>query len=126
MYASNPGPQWEKSICIPQLSNRVGRRFVISARVACIDFSHSSCLRPISQARSTHQSRSWRVPALMPAQSDQVTSCGCSVNARTTEELVELDELRGEEFLFVRARRLDVALLRGTTADAEGNITMER
>src|SRR6476620_11808308 len=80
MYASNPGPQWEKSICIPQLSNRVGRRFVISARVACIDFSHSSYPRPISQARSTHQSRSWRVPALMPAQSDQVTSCGCSVN----------------------------------------------
>jgi propionate CoA-transferase len=51
---------------------------------------------------------------------------GGRINARTTENLVELIQLRGEEFLFVPARRLDVALLRGTTADADGNITMER
>ena len=51
---------------------------------------------------------------------------GGRLNTRTTEELVELIELHGEKFLFVPARRLDVALLRGTTADAEGNITMER
>lgn len=51
---------------------------------------------------------------------------GGRLNARSTEELVEVVELHGEEYLFVPARRLDVALLRGTTADADGNITMER
>jgi propionate CoA-transferase len=51
---------------------------------------------------------------------------GGRLNARTTEDLVELVQLRGEEFLFVPSRSLDVALLRGTTADADGNVTMER
>jgi propionate CoA-transferase len=51
---------------------------------------------------------------------------GGRLNARSQADVVELVQLRGEEYLFVPARRLDVALLRGTTADAEGNITMER
>jgi propionate CoA-transferase len=51
---------------------------------------------------------------------------GGRMNERSTEDVVELVELRGEEYLFAPRRQLDVALLRGTTADAEGNITMER
>src|SRR3712207_894359 len=47
-------------------------------------------------------------------------------NDSTTEELVELLEVRGEEYLFFPAFPIDVALLRGTTADADGNVTMER
>ena len=34
--------------------------------------------------------------------------------------------LDGEEFLFYPSRPIDVAFLRGTTADAAGNVTMER
>src|SRR3712207_7976351 len=45
-------------------------------------------------------------------------------NDSTTEELVELLEVRGEEYLFFPAFPIDVALLRGTTADPDGNITM--
>ncbi|HBS49860.1 MAG TPA: acyl CoA:acetate/3-ketoacid CoA transferase [Rhodobacteraceae bacterium] len=51
---------------------------------------------------------------------------GGAVNAISTEPQVELMEIGGEEVLFYRAQRLTVALLRGTTADEAGNITMER
>ncbi|MCV2354885.1 malonate decarboxylase subunit alpha [Paucibacter sp. B2R-40] len=51
---------------------------------------------------------------------------GGAVNARSTEALVRLMEIDGEPYLFYKAFPIDVALLRGTTADADGNITMER
>src|SRR6478609_1378655 len=51
---------------------------------------------------------------------------GGKINHRTTEDCVELLTLHGQEYLFYKALQLDVAFLRGTTADPEGNITMER
>lgn len=51
---------------------------------------------------------------------------GGRINARTTEDIVDLEERDGEEFLFYRTHPIQIALIRGTTADAAGNITMER
>jgi propionate CoA-transferase len=51
---------------------------------------------------------------------------GGRINGATTEALVRLMEIDGEEWLFYKAPAINVALIRGTTADPAGNISMER
>lgn len=51
---------------------------------------------------------------------------GGKMNERTAEDLISLLTINGEEFLFYKAVPLNVGIIRGTTADADGNITMER
>ncbi|MBE0615747.1 MAG: acyl CoA:acetate/3-ketoacid CoA transferase [Burkholderiales bacterium] len=51
---------------------------------------------------------------------------GGRMNAMTTEDIVRLIEIDGEEFLFFKSFPIKVALIRGTTADPDGNITAER
>ena len=50
---------------------------------------------------------------------------GGRINLRTQEELVRVMEIDGEEWLFYKVFPINVALIRGTTADPSGNITME-
>lgn len=51
---------------------------------------------------------------------------GGKVNDITTEDLVEVVEIGGEEKLLYKAFPLDVAFMRGTCADEYGNITCEK
>ena len=47
------------------------------------------------------------------------------MNAITTEDLNQVITLNGKEYLFYPSFPIDVAVIRGTTADEGGNITME-
>jgi propionate CoA-transferase len=51
---------------------------------------------------------------------------GGKLNPKTTEELVQRIELSGRQWLFYKSFPIHVAILRGTTADLEGNVTMEK
>lgn len=51
---------------------------------------------------------------------------GGKINACTTEELVRLMEIDGREYLFYKAFPISVGIIRATTADPDGNLTMER
>jgi propionate CoA-transferase len=51
---------------------------------------------------------------------------GGRLNQRTRTELVQRVELNGRTWLFYPTLPIDVALIRGTTADRFGNLTMER
>lgn len=51
---------------------------------------------------------------------------GGKLNQRTTVDAVKLVEVEGEQYLFYKAPRIKVALLRGTTSDTDGNVSLER
>ncbi|MFG1265053.1 acyl CoA:acetate/3-ketoacid CoA transferase [Xanthobacter aminoxidans] len=50
---------------------------------------------------------------------------GGRMNARTTEQMVEVVELSGREWLFYKAPVPTIAFLRGTSADEDGFVSME-
>lgn len=50
---------------------------------------------------------------------------GGRMNQVTEEEVVEVVEFDGQEWLYFRAIAPNVAIIRGTTADEQGNISME-
>lgn len=51
---------------------------------------------------------------------------GGKVNTKTKEDLVKLVEVDGKEWLFYKATPINVALIRATSADPLGNLSMER
>ncbi len=51
---------------------------------------------------------------------------GGKLNDRTTRDIVRRMEIDGEDYLFYKAFPINVGIIRGTTADPDGNITMEK
>ena len=51
---------------------------------------------------------------------------GGKLNERTTEDVVRLMPIDGKDYLFYKALPINVGIIRGTTADPDGNVTMEK
>ena len=51
---------------------------------------------------------------------------GGKLNAKTTVDIVRRMPIDGEDYLFYKAFPIHVGIIRGTTADPDGNITMEK
>jgi propionate CoA-transferase len=51
---------------------------------------------------------------------------GGKLNARTTEDIVELITLGGKECLLYHTFPINIGIIRATTGDADGNLTMEK
>lgn len=51
---------------------------------------------------------------------------GGKINKSTREDLVELVKFDGKEYLAYKTFPINIAIIRGTTADLDGNITMEK
>ena len=50
---------------------------------------------------------------------------GGKMNAVTTEDLVKVVEFDGEEWLYYPTPKFDIAIIRATTADKDGNLSLE-
>jgi propionate CoA-transferase len=51
---------------------------------------------------------------------------GPGLNSRSTQELVKVVEVDGHEFLYYKTPQIDVAFIKGTSVDPNGNITFEK
>jgi propionate CoA-transferase len=51
---------------------------------------------------------------------------GGKLNARSTEDLVELVTMGGQECLFYKTFPINIGIIRATTGDPDGNLTMEK
>jgi propionate CoA-transferase len=50
---------------------------------------------------------------------------GGKMNTATTEEIFKVIEFEGEEYLFFKSFPVDLAMIRGTTIDENGNLTLD-
>jgi propionate CoA-transferase len=76
--------------------------------------------RDIAAGKPGHLSRIGSAPSSIRA-----TAAAGSTRS-SVDDLVTLMPIDGREYLFYKAFPIDVAIVRGTTADADGNVTMER
>jgi propionate CoA-transferase len=51
---------------------------------------------------------------------------GGKMNEKTVDDIIKIVELEGQEYMFYKSFPVDVAIIRGSVADENGNLTMDR
>ena len=100
---------------------RIGK-MIIENEIECYNFPigvMSAVFRALAQGKEGELTRLGLYTYLDPRLE------GGKANERTTEDMVELLTVRGQEHLFYKVPPIDIAFVRGTYADEKGNITFE-
>lgn len=89
-------------------------------RVPLVPAGRSDAFIPANRRRQTRCAYKGRIGIYVDPRRQ-----GGKINDITKDDMVELVNFQGEEYLYYKPFDIDVAMIRGTTCDEEGNMTMD-
>jgi propionate CoA-transferase len=126
--------------------NRFADRYIKAGAVQAILAGHYNSMPAAMQAALSGKIRAYCLPLGVLSQTIRAAASGkdwllsevglgiyadpridtCGLNDASTRELIEVVEVQGQEFLKYPTPKIDVAFIKGTTVDPNGNISFEK
>jgi len=133
------------SIFCPASMSTFADHYIEAGAVKEIIASHYSSMPAVAQAASQNKIEGYCLPLGMLSHSLRAAASGkdwilsevgigifadprvdtCAVNDISKKEMVKVKEIEGKEYLLFHTPKIDVAFIKGTSVDPNGNITFE-